>query len=321
MKYTTLPNTQLTVSEICLGTGDLGGTIERKTSFQILDAFIDQGGTFIDTAAIYNDWIPGEKSRSEKLIGAWVNLRKNRDHLVITTKGAHPRLESMQVGRLSRQEIFTDLESSLANLQTGLIDLYWLHRDDRSRPVGDILETLNTAVEMGKIRYFGASNWRADRLEAARVYAAEHNLRGFAADQMLWNAACIDREGIPDKTIEIMEKTLFDFHTRTGMAAVAFTSQANGLFSHIAAGTLDSMKPDLLNHFPLEANLARYERIQKVMQDTNLTLTQVVLGWLLSQPFLTIPIVGCKTVQQVKDSLTAAGVRLQPNQLEWIAAD
>ena len=161
------------VSVISLGTGGAGANYDRATAFAMLDAFFEEGGNFVDTAHVYNDWIPGERSRSEKLLGAWMKERRNRSGVLLATKGAHPDLAQMQVGRLSPAEIQADLEESLRFLQVETIDLYWLHRDDPTRPVEEIIDTLEAQVQAGKIRYFGCSNWRLERIQAAQLYSRQ----------------------------------------------------------------------------------------------------------------------------------------------------
>ena len=321
MRTQTLPSTDLTVSEICLGTGEMGGTIDRSASFALLDRYVAAGGNFLDTAHVYNDWIPGERSRSEKMIGAWIKARGSREKIILATKGGHHPVDgSPYINRITPPDILLDLEESLANLGVDQVDLYWLHRDNTALPVGEILLTLEKARAQGKIRYYGASNWRVERLEEAAAFAQRNGLPGFVADQMLWTVAVTDANAIPDQTIVVMDETLFKYHLRTGQAALAYTSQANGLFAKMASGTLETTSPDLLEQFPLEPNRTRYARMQQVMRETGLTLTSVILGWLLSQPFVTIPIVGPKRLDHLDDSLSAAGVRLTAEQVSFISA-
>jgi len=123
MRHVAIPNTDLVVSSLCLGTADLGSEIPRAAAFRMLDAYLDAGGTFVDTAKVYADWLPGERSISEKTIGAWMQTRGNRSRVVLATKGAHPELETMHVPRMSRQEIVADLDASLQHLRTDLVDL------------------------------------------------------------------------------------------------------------------------------------------------------------------------------------------------------
>jgi aryl-alcohol dehydrogenase-like predicted oxidoreductase len=320
MIVTNIPNTDLQVSQICMGTGEFGGGIDPKSSYELLDAFFEKGGNFIDTAHVYNNWIPGEKSRSEKVIGKWIADRRNRGQVVISTKGAHPELDSMQVGRMSPAEIIQDLDESLAYLRVEQIDLYWLHRDDPLRPVAEVLETLNAQVKAGKIRYFGASNWRTARLREAQEYAAQHGLQPFSGDQMMWSAAVIDPQSIADQTTMVMDTGLYEYHLASGLPVLAYSSQANGLFDRIHKGTLDQMNRGSKQAYPLQANLDRFERIRQVAHENGLTINQVVLGFLLSQAFKVIPIVGPKRIDQLHDSLSAAGVSLSPQQMDFILA-
>ena len=166
MRSICLPNTDLHVSSLCLGTGDFGSKLDQAASWRLLNEFVDAGGNFIDTANVYGDWIPGTKSSSEKVIGAWLAEQGRREQVVVATKGAHPRLESMHVPRSAPREIIHDIEQSLRHLQTDVIDLYWLHRDDPTRPTGEIVETLAAQVKAGKIRYLAVltGGWSASVL-------------------------------------------------------------------------------------------------------------------------------------------------------------
>ena len=133
MQIKPLLRTDLQVSVIGLGTDYFGSTIDRKLSMQILDRYVESGGNFIDTAELYARWIPGGEHQSEIFIGGWLRERGLRDALIISTKGGHPKLESMNVPRLSKREIESDLDSSLRRLGVDCVDIYWLHRDAPER--------------------------------------------------------------------------------------------------------------------------------------------------------------------------------------------
>lgn len=318
MRSVALPHTSLRVSALCLGTSDIGSKIDAVTSFRMLDQFVDGGGSFIDTASVYADWIPGTKSTSEKTIGAWLQRSGKRDAVVIATKGGHPELSTMQIGRLSRQEIMHDLNASLVNLHTDRIDFYWLHRDDIQRPVDEIIETLNEQVNAGKIHHFGCSNWRVERIRAANVYASQHGLQGFTGDQMLWNLAVVDIHAIADKTIVGMSPELHLYHQTSGLAAIPYTSQANGLFQRIEAGAADKMRSHHQAMYRNPENQARAARVQGLARRNGLTVTQVVLGYLMGQPFTTVPIVGCQSPAQLADSLSAGDVQLSADEIAYL---
>jgi aryl-alcohol dehydrogenase-like predicted oxidoreductase len=318
MKYTTIPGTELNPALISLGTVSIGGTLDQDSSFQLLDAYLDQGGNFLDTARVYSDWLPGERQASEKTIGRWLKSRKNRDKLILATKGAHPELATMHIPRMSRQEIVHDLDESLKNLQTEVIDLYWLHRDGPNHPVEDIVDTLNAQVKAGKIRYFGCSNWRTERIKAAQDYAAKHGLQGFTANQMMWSLALADPDRIKDKTVVVMDDEMWQYHRETGLAATPYSSQGQGLFQRMAQGKFEQMPANHREVYHSPENQRRFQRIQRLADETGFSISQIVLAYLFSQPFTTIPIVGCRTLAQLQDSLTATEVSLSPDQIYYL---
>ena len=313
MRYRTIADTDLSVSSICMGSTGIGSTIDRDSSFRLLDLFTEQGGTFIDTAAVYANWLPGERNVSEKTIGRWLKQSSHRKQMVIATKGAHPDLESMHVPRMSRSEIESDLDESLRNLGVDVIDLYYLHRDDRSQPVETILSILVDQVKAGKIRHFGCSNWQADRIRTAQEVAADQNMEGFVADQVRWSLAVTDPSKVADRTTVTMDQDLFYLHQESSMAAVAYSSQAGGLFQKMANG--QTINDD---SYPVADNQNRLSRIQTLAEQTGFTVSQIVLGYLQSQPFVTIPIIGSRTPHQLMDSLTAAYVQLTPEQMAFL---
>jgi aryl-alcohol dehydrogenase-like predicted oxidoreductase len=315
------PLLDLRPSPICLGTADLGSTVGRTDSFALLDAYLDLGGNFIDTAKIYADWRPGERSTSEKLLGEWMRLRRNRHRIILATKGAHPDFASFHIPRLSRLEIESDLDASLNHLQTDSLEFYWLHRDDPNRPVEEILITLNKAVHSGKIRHFGCSNWRVERIRLANQYAAAHGLQDFTANQPMWNMAVVDAQAIGDPTVVVMDEEMWNYHRDTQLPAIPYSATANGLFQKLEKGAFTSLPASLQNVYRQPENLTRFERARQVAASRGLTITQVVLGYLLSQPFPTNPIVGPKTIDQLRDCLTAMQVHLDESEISHIESE
>ena len=154
MRIVPIPDTSLKPSALCLGTALFGSEIGRADSFALMDAFLEGGGNFLDTARNYADWLPGEKHVSEKTIGLWMRERRNRERVIVATKGA--QLDAVtKAARLARADLEFDLAESLNHLRIDAIDLYWLHRDDVNRPVEEIMDTLHDQVAAGKIRYCG----------------------------------------------------------------------------------------------------------------------------------------------------------------------
>jgi len=320
VEFRTIAGIDIEVSEICLGTGIIGGAIDRVQSFRLMDRYVELGGNFLDSAKVYSDWLPGEKSVSEKTIGRWMVARKNRANLVLATKGGHPFLETMHISRMSPKEILLDLEQSLINIRAELIDLYWLHRDDIRVPAGVFVELLSDQIKAGKIRSYGLSNWQIERFEEAILYAREHGLHAPVANQMLWSLAVIDTK-LVDPTLAWMDERTWKYHHSNQLTAIPYSSQANGLFQKLDKAQGYPIEKSLSPNYPLDINQMRYDRIQQVRQDTGFTITQIVLGYLLSQPFSTIPIIGPKNESQLEDSMSGSGYRLTEDQIQYIIGE
>jgi aryl-alcohol dehydrogenase-like predicted oxidoreductase len=175
-------------------------------------------------------------------------------------------------------------------------------------------------VKAGKIRYFGCSNWRVERIDAANAYAAARGLPGFVADQMLWNAAALDAAALTDKTMVAMEPALYAYHQETGLAAIPYSSQAHGLLHKLAAGNAAAIRANHRILYPLAANQRRAAVAQALAEELGVSLTGIVLGYLRSQPFVTIPIIGARTLPHLRDSLAGEGVRLTAAQVAALDA-
>lgn len=319
MKYATIPRTDLTASSICLGTSAIGSRLDEEQSFRLLDLFVELGGNFLDSSHNYADWACEVKSISEKTIGKWMKARKNRDRIIVGTKGACPTKE--RFFRLTRDDIMQDLLGSLQNLQTDCIDLYWLHRDDPSLPVDDILETLLDAAEAGKIRHFACSNWTLPRLMEAQSIAASKAKPGFCANQLLWSLAEPNRNNMADDTIVVMDEDTKQYHARTGLAAIPFSSQAGGFFggryNREDAGE-GHKRTNVVNVYFNETNFARLDRVRETAAGLNESPSAVALAFMFAQPFPVFPIIGSKSPEQLTDSCKAGDLRLDEQTVRYI---
>ncbi len=299
------------VSAIALGTGNIGSALDSAASFKLLDLFVDCGGTFIDSARVYAAWIPGGMGISERTIGQWLRLRKHSSSIVVGTKGGHPDLNAMHVPRLDRAHIISDCEDSLRDLSCDTIGLYWLHRDDETRPVADMLETLEGLMTAGKIRAYGCSNWTPARMQAACEAAHTHHYRGFVANQPMWSLASINPEATPDPTMRWMDVAMRTFHRSSSMAVVPYTAQAHGFFSKAAADGIAALPEGLRRAYDNPSNHRRLARLQHWADQLQQTVGTMALAYLISQPhFITIPIIGANHPWQLEESLRAADLTL-----------
>jgi aryl-alcohol dehydrogenase-like predicted oxidoreductase len=295
----------------------IGSRVNREDSFKLLDAFVEAGGTFIDTAHVYANWWPGPRNVSEKTVGAWLKSSSMKGNVVIATKGGHPEPGNDRVSRLSAAEIVGDLDSSRELLGLDTIDLYWLHRDDLNQPAGAMLEVLNEQAALGKIRYFGCSNWRPERIREAQEYAAAHRLQPFVASQIFWNLA-VPNPGVVAWDHADMDDEAEAFYPTAGLSVHAFTSQARGFFTKAAVGGLGSLSPKLREDFENPTTLARLSRAEELARRLGTSVTAIALASIWSRPFAAVPILGCVNLDQLRDSLADVNVTLTPDQLRYL---
>lgn len=317
MHYHTFPGAQARLSTMALGTAAFGSLIPPADSFAMLDAFIDGGGTLIDTAHVYADWLEGERHRSEKTIGAWMKRRGTMGDVLIATKGGHPDLATPKVPRLSPGEIVRDLEESLRCLGVDRIDLYFLHRDDPTRPVEEIMEVLDQQVQLGKVGAIGCSNWQVSRIAEAQSFARAAGLTPFAASQVFWSLAIANPGAFPEDHALIDDAAL-QFYAAQNMPVMAYTSQARGFFSKASRDGIDGLPTALRDAFGSAENVARLERANVLALELGVPASTIPLAYLMSQTVIGIPVIGPMSMTQLQDSLGAADVRLTEGQVRFL---
>jgi aryl-alcohol dehydrogenase-like predicted oxidoreductase len=319
-----MPGTQLDLSLICLGTVPLGGAISEDDSYRLLDAYAELGGNFIDTAEVYSNWLDVGISQAEVRLGRWLRSRGLTGSVIVATKGGHPVSQSPGRMRLSPEQLRTDIDGSRRRLGLDELPLYYLHRDDPARPVAEIMDTLAEAVADRKIRHIACSNWRLDRIVAAQRYARERRRPQFVANQMRWSLARVNPESQTDPALVEMDDELWQHHRATNLAAVPYSSQAQGFFSG-AYGRGITNPPTRAGHkvnayYYNEENLRRLDRVRELSSRRGLPTTHVALAYLLAQPFPVYPIIGCSSVEHLQDSCAAGAVQLSAQEVRWLEA-
>lgn len=314
MKQIQLNGTDIKVSQAALGTALFGTVLPEKECRAVLDTFCEQGGNLVDTAVIYADWEPGEKSRSEKVIGKWMQDRKNRHDMIISTKGGHPNLDTMHLSRLSEKEIFADIEKSLQNLRTDYVDIYFLHRDDQSLPAGEMMETLNKLVKAGKARSVGVSNWCPARIVQAREYCRIHNLEDIISSQIEFGLA-MPNPGTFDPTTEYMDAEAFTYYSNTDMNLFSCSAQSGGYF--FSRNKYGGPEPN--PKFDNPDNRVRFAAVMELCRKYRCSAAGIIVAALCANPaFRTIPILGCMNVQQVETSLEGTSLILEEEEIRML---
>ena len=305
-------------SDIVLGTDVYGSDMDTAQAYRMLDAYAAAGGNVLDTAHIYGRVDERELQRSEHTIGAWMKERGNRSRVHICTKGGHPNPDTMHISRLSRAEIESDMEDSLRALGTDHVELYYLHRDDETLPVGEIIETLSDLVKSGKTRAYGLSNWKAERVKEADRYAFAHGLPRPAASQIQFSLACANAKDI-DPTLVMMDQAEGAYYAQSAVPVFAFASQAKGYFAKLALGGPDALSEKAAVRYDNTVSRMRFSRAAEIAYRMGKPVSRVALACLLQIPdFVVLPVIGCKTETQLADSLSATEIELDTATLAYI---
>ncbi len=286
------------VSVIGLGSVDFGGACPDSLAWEMMDAYTEMGGNLIDTARVYGDFKTLKTGESEKVIGRWMAERHNRDRIFLSTKGGHPPIWCMKKSRLSRKDIRSDMAKSLDDLQTDCVDIYWLHRDEEARPVGDIMETLQSLIEDGSTLLIGASNWSAARIREANAYAKSHGLTPFAANQPQFSLARPVHQS--DPTLKTMwDDGMLDMHRETLLPCFCFSSQARGFFAKLDQSGENGLSDSLKQQFLSDQNREIYRRVKALQAETGLSVSAIALAYLTCQPFPCFALAGASRMEQV----------------------
>lgn len=303
-----LGRSDLMVSPLCLGSNVFGWTADEATSFRILDAFVEGGLEFIDTADVYSSWAPGNRGgESETIIGKWMKARGNRHSLIIATKVG----SDMGEGRkgLSKAYIRRAVEDSLTRLQTDYIDLYQSHRDDEDTPQAETLVAYQELIAAGKIRVIGASNFTAARLTSALEISAKEGLPRYELLQPKYNL--YDRaeyEQDLEPTCLHHEVGVIPYH---GLASGFLTGKYRAE-SDFGKSVRGQRMVDYLN----DRGRRVLAMLDEVSADMKATPTQVALAWLMARPSITAPIASATSVEQLSDLIAATRLELDSSTIE-----
>ena len=304
----TIAETDLVVHPLCLGGNVFGWSADEAQSHAVLDGYAGHGGNFIDTADVYSEWKDGNAGgESEKIIGAWMKARGNRNEMVIATKVAK---YSKRPG-LSASNIFAACEESLNRLQTDYIDLYYSHEDDANISLEETLGAYAQLIAEGKVRYIAASNFTPARLRESIKFSEDNNLPAYVAVQDLYNL--VDRTGYEGE----MEKAVSEL----GISNIPFYGIARGFLTgkyRPGINEVDSKRAEGAREYANDKNYAVLAAMDVIAKDHNASLAAVALGWLRAQPTVSVPIASARTVEQLNEIIQV--IELSPTEVENLNA-
>jgi aryl-alcohol dehydrogenase-like predicted oxidoreductase len=301
----TLGRTGMKVAVLCLGGNTFGWTTDQRTSEAVLDAYLEAGGNFIDTADVYSRWAPGNKGgESETALGTWMTARRNRPAVIVATKVCGPMGPGPNDKGLSRLHIMRAVESSLRRLQTDYIDLYQAHWDDRETPLEETLRAFDDLVRQGKVRYIGASNHVAWRLTRALWESSRHGYARYECLQPKYNLVFRDE----------YERELEPLCLEQGVGVIPYSSLASGFLSgKYRRGEelpATARAAGVQKTYMTERGFAIMAAVDKVAAGAGATPAQVALSWLAHRPGITAPIASATSVVQLKELVGGIELRL-----------
>ncbi|GGS70209.1 NADP-dependent aryl-alcohol dehydrogenase [Planobispora rosea] len=295
---------ELNLFPLCLGGNVFGWTADRDASFAVLDAYVEAGGNFIDTADVYSRWVPGHVGgESETIVGEWLAARRNRDRIVLATKVG--MLDSRP--GLSAANIRAALEDSLRRLGTDYIDLYWAHIDDEEIPLEETLGTFDELIREGKIRNIGASNYEADRLAEALAVSEREGLARYGVVQQHYNLVERDYEGALREVVD-----------GAGLTSTPYFGLARGFLTgkYRPGADVDSPRAAKASEYlATERGPRVLDALEKVAAAHDAVPATIALAWLAAQPTVAAPIASARNVEQLRPLLAVAEVELTEDEL------
>jgi len=300
----------LQVSPLCFGGNVFGWTVDEATSFRLLDAWVDAGMNFIDTADVYSRWVPAHTGgESETIVGKWLKQSGKRDKIVLATKVGKDMGDG-KVG-LAPAYIRSAVEASLKRLQTDVIDLYQSHDDDPKTPLADTAGAFADLIQAGKVRAIGASNFTAARLSEALSVSAAQGLPRYESLQPLYNL--VERPAY--------EAELEAVCVQHGLGVINFYALASGFLSGKYRSASDlgkSPRGEGAKKYLNTHGLGVLAALDSVATRLDSTTAQVALAWQIARPSITAPIASATSLNQLQGLVAAATLRLDADAIRSI---
>ena len=312
MEKRRLGRSSLEVPPITFGCNVFGWTTDEKTSFALLDAWLDAGFNFLDTADVYSRWHPGNSGgESETIIGKWLKARGNRQNVVLATKLGI----EMAPGKkgLSRSYMQSAVEASLRRLQTDYIDLYQSHRDDPDTPIEETLSSYAELIKQGKVREIGASNFSADRLSESLKISSAKGLPRYQSMQPQYSL--VERTEF--------EGPLEELCLAEGVGVIGYYSLASGFLTGKYRSRADMQgrtRGPRVEKYLNDYGFGVIKALDEVAQRYSAKPGQIALAWLIARPSVTAPIASATNLEQLAELVEAAEIELDPESIKKLDA-
>lgn len=310
-KYTlTNPSNTIEVSQLALGHLNMHLPERQATSFAYMEEFLEMGGNAFDNSRNTMD------GQSEKSLGKFLQKTGKRDQMIICTKCAHHDRKYYRP-RVDAASITSDVETSLVTIGTDHIDILYLHRDDISRPVEEIMVALDKIVKSGKVRVLGASNWSATRLQAANDFAREYGLTPFSVSQINYSLGLTIPVVWGDLTQIAMTEAEKSWYESSDLLLMPYSPNARGFFTQVVEdGKAKARTHELYGWCP--ENYKRAERVKELSEKTGHSASVITLSYLLSQKMPIAPIISFSKREQFDEAKSALDCHLSEADIAFL---
>lgn len=302
---------KLSVTPVCLGAMNFGTYTDKASSFDVLDAYVDRGGNFVDTSNNYAHWAPGAiGNESELLLGEWFRLRENREKIILATKVGYDR--HGEGAGLSKAQIEYWCDQSLKNMNTDYIDLYYAHVDDPSTPLEETLEAFDSLVKKGKVRALGVSNYDTWRIAEAKNVAQTHGFTPYSVVQQRFSYLHTMGDVAPAYPFnEHVSRERMRLMKKYNLPLVAYSSLAKGGYEKV-------------ERMPGEYILGkRLDAIKDMAREKGVSTSALVVAWMVNlyrcEGFTrVIPLFGSSSVKHFIDNMSGMDIALTDEEMEYL---
>jgi aryl-alcohol dehydrogenase-like predicted oxidoreductase len=299
------------LSHIAIGTHTFCRNNEKETH-AILDEFVLNGGNVIDTARCYGGDVanPSHEPESESCIGSWLKTRGIRNKIILMTKGGNPEFKSGKLvkHRINEQSIETDITKSLEKLNTDYIDIYFLHKDDPNIEPAEAIEILSKYIKNGMVKHIGASNWSAERIEKANLYAQKHDLPKFEYSELAFSLKenVTNGWGKDELALE-MSSGDYEYYQCNDIPVFGYGSQAYGFFYN-ECKTVNA----------LDKNCEIFRRLKEISLQKRINMQQALFGFYFGCDIKNIPIISAKSISRLKEVTENCDIILDPEEVKYL---
>ncbi|NPE06778.1 MAG: aldo/keto reductase [Asgard group archaeon] len=312
MKYVKLGNTGIKISQVVIGSTNMGWRINEQASHEVLDKAVELGVNAIDTANIYGKWgEDGYPGRSEDIIGNWLKKSEIREDIVLATKLFGEMSENVNDRGLSRKHIHKALKGSMKRLQTDFVDIYFTHTFDAETPVEETMRAFTALIEQGKIHYIGASNHPAWRIMEALWVSDKYGLERYEVLQPVYNIA--KRHTYEQDLVPLVEKYKLGV-TSYSPLGTGFLTGRYGKDMLPETPRVDGVK----RRYFKDRNFEILKTLKKIAKEKDATMAQIAISWVVHQESVTAPILGANTIEQLEENVGALEIKLKKDDLQQL---